>query len=106
NIFLVQDGVIHTPTPDCFLDGITRRTVIDLARARGYEIVERPIMPEEFDKTDEVFLTGTAVEVTPVREIDDWKFTVGEITRNLVGDYDALVQRGDARAAAARASAA
>ncbi len=106
NIFLVQDGIIHTPTPDCFLDGITRRTVIELARARGYEIVERPIMPEEFDKTQEVFLTGTAVEVTPVREIDNWSFEVGEITRNLVADYDELVQRGDDRAAAARASAA
>jgi branched-chain amino acid aminotransferase len=106
NIFLVQDGVLHTPTPDCFLDGITRRTVMGLARDRGYEIVERPILPDEFAKTDEVFLTGTAVEVTPVREIDDWKFTVGEITRNLVADYDALVKRGDDRAAAARASAA
>jgi branched-chain amino acid aminotransferase len=106
NIFLVQDGVIHTPTPDCFLDGITRRTVIDLARARGYEVVERGIMPEELGKTDEVFLTGTAVEVTPVREIGQYSFTVGEITRNLVHDYDALVQRNDERAASARASAA
>ncbi len=106
NIFLVQNGVLHTPVPDCFLDGITRRTVIDLARARGYEIVERAIMPEEFAHTDEVFLTGTAVEVTPVREIDDYRFEVGEITRTLVGDYDALVNRTDARAAAARASAA
>ncbi len=106
NIFLVQDGVIHTPTPDCFLDGITRRTVIDLARARGYEVVERAIMPEELGKTDEVFLTGTAVEVTPVREIGQYSFTVGEITRNLVHDYDSLVQRNDERAASARASAA
>jgi branched-chain amino acid aminotransferase len=106
NIFLVQGGVLHTPTPDCFLDGITRRSVIGLARSRGYEIVERPILPEEFDHTDEVFLTGTAVEVTPVREIDGWSFEVGEVTRNLVADYDALVQRGDERAAAARASAA
>lgn len=106
NIFLVQDGVIHTPTPDCFLDGITRRTVIGLARDRGYEVVERAIMPEELDKTDEVFLTGTAVEVTPVREIGQYTFQVGDITRNLVHDYDALVQRTDERAAAARASAA
>ena len=106
NIFLVQDGVIHTPTPDCFLDGITRRTVIDLARARGYEVVERAIMPEELGKTDEVFLTGTAVEVTPVREIGQYSFTVGEITRNLVHDYDSLVQRNDERAASARASGA
>ncbi len=106
NIFLVQKGVLHTPTPDCFLDGITRRTVMELARMRGYEIVERAIMPEEFAHTDEVFLTGTAVEVTPVREIDDYRFNVGEITRTLVGDYDALVNRSDRMAASARASAA
>ena len=106
NIFLVQKGVLHTPVPDCFLDGITRRTVMDLARGRGYEIVERAIMPEEFAHTDEVFLTGTAVEVTPVREIDDYRFSVGAITRTLVADYDALVNRSDAMAAAARASAA
>lgn len=106
NIFLVQKGVLHTPVPDCFLDGITRRTVIGLARRRGYEIVERAIVPEEFAHTDEVFLTGTAVEVTPVREIDDYRFDVGEITRTLVGDYDALVNRNSGMAASARASAA
>ena len=106
NIFLVQNGVLHTPVPDCFLDGITRRTVMDLARKRGYEIVERAIAPEEFAHTDEVFLTGTAVEVTPVREIDDYRFTVGEITRALVRDYDLLVNRGSDLAASARASAA
>lgn len=106
NIFLVQDGRIHTPVPDCFLDGITRRTVIGLARARGHEVIERAIMPEELARTSEVFLTGTAVEVTPVREIDEHRFTVGDITRSLVTDYDRLVNRGDKRAAAARASAA
>ncbi len=106
NIFLVQNGILHTPVPDCFLDGITRRTVMGLARKRGFEIVERAIMPEEFAHTDEVFLTGTAVEVTPVREIDDYRFSVGEITRTLVADYDALVNRSDAMAASARASAA
>ena len=92
NIFLVQDGKIHTPTPDCFLDGITRRSVIDLARQRGYEVIERPIMPEELGKTQEVFITGTAVEVTPVREIDQYRFTPGEITKDLLTAYDALVQ--------------
>ena len=101
NIFLVQDGKIHTPTPDCFLDGITRRTVIDLARARGYEIIERAIMPEELAKTQEVFLTGTAVEVTPVAEIDDYRFTPGEITKNLMADYDALVRQPEDAAASA-----
>ncbi|MGH7186970.1 MAG: branched-chain amino acid aminotransferase, partial [Pseudomonadota bacterium] len=65
NIFLVQDGKIHTPTPDCFLDGITRRTVMDLARKRNIEIVERTIFPEELHRAQEVFLTGTAVEVIP-----------------------------------------
>ena len=106
NIFLAPKGVLHTPVPDCFLDGITRRTVMDLARRRGYEIVERAIVPEEFAHTDEVFLTGTAVEVTPVREIDDYRFNVGEITRTLVADYDALVNRSSDKAASARASAA
>ena len=106
NIFLVQDGVLHTPTPDCFLDGITRRTVMDLAGKRGYEIIERAIMPEEFAKTSEVFLTGTAVEVTPVREIGEYSFKVGDITRQLVEDYDNLVQRTHKKAAAAKASAA
>lgn len=93
NIFLVIDGKIHTPTPDCFLDGITRRTVIQLARMRGIEIVERHIKPEELDKASEVFLCGTAVEVTPIREIGDRRFTPGEITRTLMGDYDEEVRR-------------
>lgn len=101
NIFLVQDGKLHTPTPDCFLDGITRRTVIDLARERGYEVIERAIMPEELGKTQEVFLTGTAVEVTPVAEIDDYKFTPGEITRDLLTAYDSLVQEPGLAASAA-----
>jgi branched-chain amino acid aminotransferase len=102
NIFLVQDGRIHTPVPDCFLDGITRRTVIALAKARGFEVIERQIKPEELAHTQEVFLTGTAAEVTPVGEIDDYRFTPGDITRRLIDDYDALV-RGKA---AAKSSAA
>ena len=106
NIFLVIDGRLHTPTPDCFLDGITRRTVIGLAKARGYEIIERAIMPEELGDAQEVFITGTAAEVTPIAEIDDRKFQVGRITRQLIDDYDNLVNRRDKRAAAARASAA
>ncbi len=99
NIFLIQDGRIHTPTPDCFLDGITRQTVIGLAKDRGYEVIERSIMPEEFAKTDEVFVTGTAAEVTPVGQIDDWNFQVGTVSRTLMEDYDKLV-RGNAAAAA------
>ncbi|MFT7570577.1 MAG: branched-chain amino acid aminotransferase [Paracoccaceae bacterium] len=92
NIFLIQDGKIHTPTPDCFLDGITRRTVIGIAKKHGYEVIERVIMPEELADTSEIFVTGTAAEVTPVGEIDDHKFEVGTITRTLLEDYDALVR--------------
>ena len=92
NIFLVQDGKIHTPTPDCFLDGITRRTVIGLAKKRNFEVIERAIMPDELEKTDEIFVTGTAAEVTPVGEIDGRKFTVGTICQTLLEDYDNLVR--------------
>jgi branched-chain amino acid aminotransferase len=91
NVFLVQKGVLHTPDPDCFLDGITRRSVIDLARKRGIEVVERAIIPEELASTDEVFLTGTAVEVTPVSEIGKYQFEVGEICRQMIKDYEALI---------------
>jgi branched-chain amino acid aminotransferase len=106
NVFLVQDGKLHTPTPDCFLDGITRRTVIGLARSRGYEVIERAIMPEELAKTDEVFICGTAVEVTPVREIGEYSFTPGPITKDLLNAYDDLVQRPHKNAAHASVSAA
>ena len=92
NIFLVKDGVIHTPDPDCFLDGITRRTVIELAKKRGYEVVERTIMPEELGSFSEVFLTGTAAEVTPVSEIAEHRYKPGEITETLLNDYMAYVQ--------------
>jgi len=101
NMFLVQKGVLHTPEPDCFLDGITRQTVVQLARARGYEVVERAIMPEELAKTEEVFITGTAVEVTPVREIDDWRFQVGPVTRALLAAYDEFVRAPEEEEAAA-----
>ena len=99
NIFLVQDGVLHTPIPDCFLDGITRRTVIGLAKDRGMEVVERALMPDEFERTDEVFVTGTAVEVTPVGEIDDFNFQVGSVARALMADYDAVVRASQEAAA-------
>lgn len=91
NVFFVKDGVLHTPIPDCFLDGITRRTVIDLAHARGIEVVERVIMPEEMAGFEQCFLTGTAVEVTPVSEIGPYRFEVGDITRTLMEDYSAAV---------------
>ena len=92
NIFMVIDGKIHTPTPDCFLNGISRRTVIALAKKRGYEVIERHIMPEDLAKATEVFLTGTAVEVTPVKEIGEHTFAPGEITRALLEDYDKEVR--------------
>jgi branched-chain amino acid aminotransferase len=92
NIFFVfGDGKLHTPTPDCFLDGITRRTVIDLARKRGIEVIERPIMPDELGKATEVFLTGTAAEVTPVGSIDGHSFKPGDITKTLMTDYEKAV---------------
>ena len=101
NVFVVQGGVIHTPTPDCFLDGITRRTVIELAKKRGFKVVERAIKPEELEKTQEVFICGTAAEVTPIQSIGDQKFKPGEITRALMQDYDALVRGQGAKAAKA-----
>lgn len=100
NIFFVREGVLHTPTPDCMLDGITRRSVIALANERQIKIVERAIMPDEMAEFEQCFLTGTAAEVTPVSEIGPYNFTVGEITRTLMDDYMRLVQPG-ARAAAA-----
>lgn len=91
NVFFRQGDVLHTPTPDCFLDGITRRTVIDLAKARGVEIVERAIMPDEMEGFEECFITGTAAEVTPVSEIGPYRFTPGELSMNLMEDYTKLV---------------
>ncbi len=91
NIFFVKDGKIHTPDPDAFLDGITRQTVIELARARGIEVIERAIQPEEMESFEQCFLTGTAAEVTPVSEIGPHKFTVGAITKQLMDDYTAAV---------------
>ena len=101
NIFMVMgDGKLHTPTPDCFLNGITRQTVIELAKGRGIEVIERAIMPDELSKATEVFLTGSAAEVTPVGVIDDHKFTVGDITKVLIDDYDKAVGKtADADAA-------
>jgi branched-chain amino acid aminotransferase len=92
NIFFVMDGELHTPTPDCFLDGITRRTVMGLARKHQIKVVERAIMPEEIPQASEVFLAGTAAEVTPVRQIAEHHFTPGPITERLLRDYEALVK--------------
>ncbi|MEL0019008.1 MAG: branched-chain amino acid aminotransferase [Rickettsiales bacterium] len=106
NIFLLIDGKLHTPTPDCFLDGITKRTVMGLAKERGIEVIERHINPEELANATEVFLTGTAVEVTPVSQIGEYNFTPGETTRMLMEDYDALVMRRDKKTALVSTSAA
>jgi branched-chain amino acid aminotransferase len=91
NVFFVMDGALHTPTPDCFLDGITRRTVMALARARQMPVHERTIRPEEMQGASEVFLAGTAAEVTPVRQIGALTFAPGQITDTLTADYEALV---------------
>lgn len=91
NMFFIEQGTIHTPTPDCFLDGITRRTVIELARARGHEVIERTILPEELAHFSECFITGTAAEVTAVGEIGPYQFTPTQITHQLADDYLRLV---------------
>jgi len=98
NVFFIKDGVIHTPIADCFLDGITRRTVVDLARRRGFEVEERRILPAELESFNECFITGTAAEVTPVSEIGPYRFQPGNMTATLMEDYAAEVQP---RAAAA-----
>jgi branched-chain amino acid aminotransferase len=100
NFFLVKNGEIHTPTPDCFLDGITRRAVMGLARDRGYTIHERAIMPDELAGADEIFVTGTAAEVTPVGQIDDLHFQVGPVTRSLMEDFEKMVRAPEKASAA------
>jgi len=96
NIFLNIDGELHTPIPDCFLDGITRRTVIGIARKHQIRVVERAIAVEELAGAREVFLTGTAAEVTPVRQIGASQYTPGDMTEFLVRHYDALVREASA----------
>lgn len=92
NVFFIKNGQIHTPVPDCFLDGITRRTVIGLAKTRGIDVIERVILPEELGSFEECFLTGTAAEVTPVSEIGAARYTPGRICQTLLADYSALVE--------------
>jgi branched-chain amino acid aminotransferase len=92
NIFFVFDGELHTPTPDCFLDGITRRAVMKLAARNQIKVVERAVLPEELPRSTEVFLVGTAAEVSPVRQIADYHYTPGAITETLLGDFEKLVR--------------
>ncbi|MGU9981918.1 branched-chain amino acid aminotransferase [Phreatobacter sp. HK31-P] len=87
NVFFIKDGQVHTPIADCFLDGITRRTVIDLCRKRGFEVIERRIMPEELASFNECFITGTAAEVTPVSEIGPYRYTPGNMSKTIMDDY-------------------
>jgi branched-chain amino acid aminotransferase len=87
NIFFIKDGVLHTPIPDCFLNGITRQSVIAIAKARGVAVVERHIKPEELSDFSECFLTGSAAEVTPVSEIGTWRFKPGALTETLMTAY-------------------
>ena len=91
NLFFIKDGAIHTPIADCFLNGITRQTVIEIAKRRGVEVFERRILPEELDSFSECFVTGTAAEVTPVREIGAHKYTPAALTAALIADYAAEV---------------
>ncbi len=93
NVFFIKDGVIHTPMADCFLNGITRQSVIRLAREKGFEVVERHITPEELSEFSECFVTGTAAEITPVAEIGEYRFRPGNISLSLMDDYAKMVRR-------------
>ena len=93
NIFFIKDGVLHTPTPDCFLNGITRRSVMALAKARQIPVIERHIEAEEMADFSECFIVGSAAEVTPVSEIGPYKFKPGKITETLMNDYMEDVHR-------------
>jgi branched-chain amino acid aminotransferase len=92
NIFFVKDGEVHTPTPDCFLNGLTRQTVIGMLKERQVKVHERHIMPEELEGFEQCWLTGTAAEVTPVGQIGDYNFEVGSLTREIAEGYEKLVR--------------
>ena len=92
NVFFVKGDEIHTPTPDCFLNGITRQTVIELAKQNGYKVIERHMKPEELANFDECFLTGTAAELTPVSLVGEYSFKPGKACETLINAYSAAVQ--------------
>jgi len=100
NVFIAIDGKLHTPTADCFLNGLTRQTAIELARRNGIEVIERHIQPDELAKGTEVFLTGTAAEITPVGEIGAHRFTPGQICKTMIDAYSAEVRKEPKAAAA------
>lgn len=93
NVFFVKDGTLITPTPDCFLDGITRKSVMELARSKGFDVVERHIRPEELADFSECFIVGTAAEVTPVSRVGEYRFRPGNISLSLMDDFAKLVRR-------------
>ena len=93
NVFFVKDGEVHTPLPDCFLDGITRKTVLKMLEERQVKVHTRHIMPEEMEGFEQCWLTGTAAEVTPVGRIGDYSFEVGALARDVAEGYEALVRR-------------
>jgi branched-chain amino acid aminotransferase len=92
NIFFVKDGEVHTPKPDCFLNGLTRQTVVQMLKDMQIKVYERHIMPEELSSFEQCWLTGSAAEVTPVGQIGDFTFTVGDLTKRVVAEYDRLVR--------------
>ena len=93
NIFFVKGKKLHTPTPNCFLDGITRRTIIDIAKSKNLNISERTIKVDELENFDGCFLTGTAAEITPVSQINDYQFKVVDIIKDLSAAYQSLVKK-------------
>lgn len=98
NVFFIKGDEIHTPTPDCFLNGITRQTLVDLAKRNGFRVIERHIKPEELSDFEECFLTGTAAEVTPVAEVGEYRFTPGKACQTLIEAYSAEVMPKQAAA--------
>ncbi|MAQ82134.1 MAG: branched-chain amino acid aminotransferase [Maritimibacter sp.] len=92
NIFFVKDGEVHTPLADCFLNGLTRQTVIGMLKDKGITVHERHIEPDEMESFQQCWLTGTAAEVTPVGQIGDYTFEVGELTKEIATDYEKLVR--------------
>jgi branched-chain amino acid aminotransferase len=92
NIFFVRDGEVHTPLADCFLNGLTRQTVIGMLKADQIKVNERHIMPEELETFEQCWLTGTAAEVTPVGQIGNYKFEVGEMATHIALEYEKLVR--------------
>ena len=93
NVFFVRDNVVYTPIPDCFLNGITRQTVIQILKEKGIEVIEKHILPNEMESFEQCWLTGTAAEVTPVGQVEQYNFEVGSLTKEVATEYEKLVRR-------------